>query len=294
MNAASTGPLTRTTPAWFDEAKLGIFIHWSPAAIPAFAPKLLLDDLPDDPKWIKAWRRTPFAEMYQNTLAVPGSQTGRHHAEHYGELPYDAFVEQFRDEMIPRWDPEPWADLFANAGARYVVFTTKTEDGFAFWPSAHPNPHKPRWQSERDVVGELAAAVRARGVRFGTYYCGGIDWSFGGIPITSGAALLAAMPQGEEYIEHADAHWRELIDRYDTSVLWNDYGYPDAADTDSLLRSYLERVPDGVVNDRFDTEVLRSALTSRGEDDATNQASAPSRRVHSRLSHRRVLRRGTC
>ena len=61
MAIQTLDPLAREIPAWFDAVKLGIFVHWSPAAIPAFAPKVLLDDLPDDPDWVKAWRRLPFA-----------------------------------------------------------------------------------------------------------------------------------------------------------------------------------------------------------------------------------------
>ena len=178
--------------------------------------------------------------------------------------------------MIPRWDPEPWAELFSQSGAGYVVFTTKTEDGFCFWPSAHPHPRRRNWQSERDVVGELAQAVRAHGVRFGTYYCGGVDWTFGGLPMTSAESLLAGMPQDDEYIALFDAHWRELIERYEPCVLWNDYGRPEREDPEPLIRLYLERVTDGIVNDRFDNEVLRSGLESRrGDQEETNRGQAP-------------------
>ncbi len=122
--------------------------------------------------------------MYQNALALPGSPTARYHEQHYGDATYDDFVASFREEMIPACDPRAWADLTSRAGARYVVLTTKLLDGFALWPSKHRNPHKQGWQSERDVVGELAEAVRERGLRFGTYYSGGVDWTFGGLPIT--------------------------------------------------------------------------------------------------------------
>ncbi|UNO38641.1 alpha-L-fucosidase [Streptomyces sp. MST-110588] len=246
-------------PSWFDEAKLGVFIHWNPAAIPAFAPVHLIDDLApglgtDLPKWRQEqiWRTLPYAEMYQNTLAVPGSETARFHAEHYGNRPYAAFAEEFRTVSVPGWDPEPWAELFSRAGAGYVVLTTKTEDGFLLWPSGHPNPRRARWQVTRDVVGELAAAVRERGIRFGTYYSEGMDWTFGGIPVTDGESLLAALPRGEEYAAYTDAHWRELIRRYRPAVLWNDYGFLPNPDADALLETYAEQVPDGVVNDRFD------------------------------------------
>ncbi|CAM4107865.1 alpha-L-fucosidase [Kibdelosporangium persicum] len=257
--AAAADPRRRPLPPWFDEVKLGVFVHWNAAAIPAFAPVHLLRDLappsdPDLPLWQQQqiWRTLPYAEMYQNTMAVPGSETSRYHAERYGDVPYDGFVEQFRDRMIPAWDPRPWAELFEQAGAGYVVLTTKTEDGFLLWPSAHTNPGKRGWQSARDVVGELANAVRARGMRFGTYYSEGMDWTFGGLPITDNTKLVEALPRGERYAKYTDAHWRELVARYRPSVLWNDYGFLPNLDAEALFETYYAAVPDGVVNDRFD------------------------------------------
>lgn len=248
----SADPLDRETPAWFDAAKLGIFVHWNAASIPAYAPLTGYREMPDDPDGVKTWRRLPYAEMYWNTMSIPGSATARYHAERYGDMPYDAFVAEFRDRMIPGWDPEPWADLFARAGARYVVLTTKTEDGFLLWPSEHRNPHRRGWQSERDVVGELARSVRAHGLRFGTYYCGGMDWTFKGLPTTTTAGMAEAVPDTPQYVEYAEGHWRELIDRYAPSSLWNDYTFPRGADLRTLFGHYLARVPDGVINNRFD------------------------------------------
>jgi alpha-L-fucosidase len=89
-------------------------------------------------------------------------------------------------------------------------------------------------------------------MRFGLYYSGGLDWTFGGLPMRDLASSIAAIPQTPEYLAYADAHWRELIDRYQPDVLWNDIGYPAAADLDALFDDYYARVPHGVVNDRFD------------------------------------------
>ena len=268
-NAAPADALARTTPPWFDEAKLGIFIHWNAASIPAFAPVTTGKALSNDSKRngiselepVSELRKLPYAEMYQQVMMIPGSATARYHAEHYGTMPYDGFVTQFRDEMIPGWDPKAWATFFARAGARYVVLTTKTEDGFLLWPSAHRNPHKDDWQSKRDAVGDLATAVRAEGLRFGTYYSGGADWTFGGL------APGTETPATEEYRAYVDAHWRELIERYRPDVVWNDYAYPGGEDRgrgkldpavtrhiEDLFRFYAARVPDGVINDRFASE----------------------------------------
>jgi alpha-L-fucosidase len=253
-------PGTRPLPAWFDDAKLGIFVHWTAAAIPAFAP--VTDspfDLAADGGWEEAMRCSPYVEWYQNALAIEGSPVRAHHAEHYGDLPYDAFVEQFLDGHAG-WQPEPWADLFERAGARYVVLVTKHHDGVALWPTDTKNPFKERWASERDIVGELAEAVRARGLRYGTYYSGGLDWTFGGLPIKDLPGMFGAIPQSEDYLAYADAHWRELIDRYRPDVLWNDIGYPAAGDLEGLFAEYYDAVPDGVVNNRFDWMAQSSGM----------------------------------
>lgn len=245
--------IDRALPAWFDDAKLGIFVHWTAATVPAFAP------VTDDPfqlaakvGWEHAMAHSPYVEWYQNSLAIEGSPVWQHHRDTYGDLRYDAFVEEFLSGL-PGWQPAPWAELFARAGARYVVLVTKHHDGVLLWPSRTPNPIRgASWGSDRDVVGELGTAVRDRGLRFGTYYSGGLDWTFGGLPMTDFSKLLAAIPQAPEYLAYAEAHWDELIERYEPCVLWNDIGYPAAADLEGLFTRYYERVPDGVVNNRFD------------------------------------------
>jgi alpha-L-fucosidase len=89
-------------------------------------------------------------------------------------------------------------------------------------------------------------------MRFGTYYSGGLDWTFGGLPMTDFQSMFTAIPQTPEYLDYADAHWAELIERYQPDVLWNDIGYPAAGDLDGLFERYYAAVPDGVVNNRFD------------------------------------------
>ncbi|MGW0523613.1 alpha-L-fucosidase [Crossiella sp. NPDC003009] len=248
----------RVTPTWFDQAKLGIFIHWNPAVVPAYAPVPSAHPVDEllgyDESGVQAMRRNPYADMYWNTMHIPGSPTERHHQENYPGLDYADFVRTFRDEVLPVWDPRPWAELFARAGARYVVLTTKMDDGFLLWPSEHPNPHREGWQSTRDVVGDLADAVRAKGLRFATYYCGGVDWTFTGLPLTDLEKFFNGCPPGKQYAEYADAHLRELIDRYSPSVLWNDYSYPAESDVPAIFQRYWEKVPDGLVNDRFGAE----------------------------------------
>jgi len=234
-------------PGWFHDAKFGIFVHWGPYSVPAWAPRVKVDF--KSPTWLAD---NAYAEWYLNTMSIPGSRTEQHHRETYGgDYAYERFGATLR-EGVRGWDAEAWARLFDAAGARYVVPGTKHHDGFLMWPSVHPNPRRTGWQMERDVIGDLAAAVRERGMRLGLYYSGGLDWTFGGLPIDSIAAMLRAILQTEEYARYADAHWRELIERYRPDVLWNDIGYPQAANFNQLFADYYNAQPEGVVNNRFD------------------------------------------
>ena len=83
---------------------------------------------------------------------------------------------------IKEWNPTGWANLFKQAGAGYVVLTSKHHDGFTLWPSEVKNPYRSEEHThlERDIVGELGKSVRHAGMKYGLYYSGGFDWSFPG------------------------------------------------------------------------------------------------------------------
>ncbi|MCB0952409.1 MAG: alpha-L-fucosidase [Microthrixaceae bacterium] len=237
-------------PAWWSDAKVGIFIHWTPAAVPGWAPvdseigDLLAAGRED------ALAENPYTEWYENSIRFPQSSASRHHRETYGDKPYSDFAEEF-SEALASWNPDDWARSFAATGARYVVLVAKHHDGWCLWPTEVVNPNRPNWFSRRDIVGELREAVLAAGMRFGVYYSGGLDWTFDDRPIGNLGDMLAAIPRGD-YPAYADAQVRELIDRYSPSVLWNDIAWPSTgAELWPTMQHYYRRVPDGVVNDRW-------------------------------------------
>lgn len=245
---------SRTTPSWFDEGKLGIFIHWGPASVPAFAAGEALEPGELERALLHSDGRQdlPYAEWYLYGLRQPGSPTAEHHASTYGDAPYADFGPEYERRVDKGWDPDAWAELFARVGARYVVLVTKHHDGFTLWPSEVENPHQPGWGARRDMVGELATAVRDKGMRFGTYYSTGLDWSF---QLVAEGDLVRDMmlsaPGSQEYADYTHAHMLELIDRYSPDVLWADIGYPSRGRLYELLEYYFSRVPDGAVNDRW-------------------------------------------
>ena len=245
---------TRPLPRWYDDAKLGIFVHWTVGSVPAFAPA------GRDPFTLAreegeeaAFAKSPYAEWYQNSINIPGSPAAEYHEQVLGSPDYGTFVDSFI-EQADDWRSDQWRDLLRASHARYFVFVTKHHDGVLMWPSATGNPsHGERWQARRDLVGECASIARDVGMRFGVYYSGGIDWTFQGVGIKNWATLFAAIPQDDTYARYADAHWRELIARYQPDVLWNDIGYPGFGEGAApLIADFYNANPDGVVNDRFD------------------------------------------
>jgi alpha-L-fucosidase len=141
--------------------------------------------------------------------------------------------------------------LFARCGAGYVVLVTKHHDGFTLWPSRHPNPHRPGFHARRDLAGELAHAVRRRGLRFGVYYSSALDWSFTSTPIRSFGDLITSGPVTREYRQYVWDHWHELIERFQPDLLWSDIGYPPGVKLPELFAGYYNSLPEGVVNDRW-------------------------------------------
>jgi alpha-L-fucosidase len=250
---------THPLPAWFDDAKLGTMIHWGIFTIPAWAETIL-----DPGEWLccgklleppdygrEFFTHIPYVEWYPNTILIAGSPAQLHHAATYGaDFPYESFRPEF-EAAAAAWSADAWAELFRESGARYVVLVTKHHDGFALWPTSAPHPTRPGWHMARDVVGELSDAVRRRCMRMGLYYSGGFDWSVQPGPVETSLDAAAVLPRTPAYIAYANAQWRELIDRYRPAALWNDIGYPNAANPLQLFADYYNAVPDGVINDRF-------------------------------------------
>src|SRR5882724_5915510 len=237
-------------PQWYADAKLGIFVHWGLYSDPRWGPLVHAEQDFTAPDYIK---NNPYAEWYLNVMRIEGSPTQAYHREHYGaDYDYYNFAPTF-DQEIQKWKPETWAKIFRDAGAKYVVLTTKHHDGFTLWPSSTPNPKLPadRQHATRDIVGDLTAAVNKEGLRMGLYYSGGYDWTFVPGPIRAAADYKTVKPQSAAYGKYADAQFRELIERYHPAVLWNDIDYPKSGHPLELMAEYYNAVPDGVVDDRF-------------------------------------------
>jgi len=243
---------SRPVPEWFPDAKFGIFIHWGVYSVPA---------------WIRVseGRYASYAEWYY--ARVMGELKGNEdfHERTYGEdFEYRDFAPMFTAELF---DPDFWAELFAESGARYVVLTAKHHDGFCLWPTR--SPFKKNWNSmdvgpRRDLVGELAEAVRGRGLRMGLYYSL-IEWETNTTGRTPSGRFIAqeamdayGIPLGQYVDGHVIPQIKELVTEYQPAVIFADGGEWDEDEefwkTKELLAWLYNNAPNKdevVVNDRW-------------------------------------------
>jgi alpha-L-fucosidase len=197
----------RPVPGWFEDAKFGIFIHWGPYSVPAWSPKGSYSE------WYQYWLK---ARKTGGNVAPGAKEIFQHHAENYGvHYSYYNFGNDFR---ATDYDPARWARLFEDAGARYMVITSKHHDGFALWPSAEADRSWGfPWNSmsagpKRDLLGELKREVDKTSVKFGMYYSL-YEWY----------NPLYLKPDKTEYVErHMLPQMRELIEKYRPWVFWTD------------------------------------------------------------------------
>ena len=245
--------LARPVPSWFPDAKFGIFIHWGAYSVPAWAEPVGELGAVEDRVW---FRHNPYAEWYWNTVRFEDSPARAHQREIYKDAPYDDFLDAWQ---VGDFDPADWVKLFAEAGARYVIPTTKHHDGIALWDAPGTNTRNTvRRGPHRDLVRDLEVAVRNAGLRFGAYYSGGLDWNVSNLPpLDTHKAVHEQRPCDAAYAAYAYFHVKDLIDHYRPDILWNDIEWPDAGKHGlslglfELMEHYYRVVPDGVVNDRW-------------------------------------------
>jgi alpha-L-fucosidase len=188
----------RPTPAWWLDAKFGIFIHWGVYSVPAYTTL------------------GNYAEWYQNSLEnnLHDGKIRDFHQKNFGDRSYYDLADDFHAEL---WNPDDWAKLFEKAGAKYVVLTSKHHDGFCLWPSEQASRTWGRpWNSvvrgpKRDLVGDLFVALNKTSVKPGLYFSL-YEWFN---PIWKFDRARYAR-------DHAMPQLYELVNKYQPWVVWSD------------------------------------------------------------------------
>jgi alpha-L-fucosidase len=204
---------SRPVPAWFEDSKFGIFIHWGLFSVPAWGPTAKNN--------VGIYDR--YAEWYWQTLTNTSRKgslsTNEFHNRVYGkDFQYQDFVQEFKAEMF---DPDEWAKVFEQSGAKYVVLTSKHHEGFTLWPSSHAwNWNAMDVGPHRDLAGDLIKAVKARNLKMGYYYSL-YEW-FNPLYKTD----------VKRYVdEHMIPQMKDLVTRYNPDVLWTDGEWDHPSET---------------------------------------------------------------
>lgn len=223
-------------PAWYQDAKLGIFIHWGVYSVPGY-----------DSEW------------YARNMYIKGSKAYAHHLETYGpqdSFGYKDFIPMFTAE---HFDAEEWAALFRKAGAGFVVPVAEHHDGFPMYDCPYTPWNSLQMGPKRDIIGELADAVRGQYLTFGVSSHRAENWWFynGGREIASdvsdpayaglyGAAQpcygdlaypLPYLQPNEEFLDDWLVRTCDLIDRYGPQLLYFDWWIEQPA-----FKPYLQRL----------------------------------------------------
>lgn len=213
-------------PSWYLDAKFGIFIHWGVYSVPAFGN-----------------------EWYPRNMYVRGSKEFAHHVETYGpqaRFGYKDFISGF---TAAKFDPDHWANLFQKSGARYVVPVAEHHDGFAMYDCSRSEWNAVKMGPKRDIVGELAHAVRERGMIFGVsshraehWWFFDEGWTFDSDvqdPRYAGLYGPAEPRRSEPNQDHLDdwlARTCELVDKYQPQLIWFDWWIEQPAFAPNLRR----------------------------------------------------------
>lgn len=200
-------------PQWLADAKFGIFIHFGLYSIPG----------------VNEW--------YQKYMYSHGEIRAGHVARFgpLNEFGYKDFIPLF---TLPKFDPDEWAAIFAASGARWVMPTAEHHDGYSLWDSKVNPFNSVRTGPKRDFIGELGAAVRAKGMKFGVTNHTIEHYDFietHNIPADVKTDLDDPAYVDFYWTDHSDerltqhmVNWLtrniELIDQYEPDLMWFDNG----------------------------------------------------------------------
>ena len=215
-------------PEWFRDAKLGMWAHWGPQAVPM------------DGDW------------YARGMYEEGNGHYKHHIANYGHPSQHGYKDIIPLWKAEKWDPDRLMVLYKKAGARYFVSMGSHHDNFYLWNSKLHKWNAVNMGPKRDVVGDWQKAAQKQGLRFGVSEHLGASFTWfqsshgsdktgpkAGVPYDGADPKyqdlyhFPAQP-GDKGWYSKDPRWqkqwferiKELVDNYHPDLLYTDGGVP--------------------------------------------------------------------
>lgn len=216
-------------PEWYQDAKFGIWAHWSPQCVPEKG------------------------DWYARNMYIEGSEQYKYHLEHYGHPSRFGYKDLCPQWTLLNWQPDELVDRYKNAGARFIFALANHHDGFDCWDSKHHPWNSQRIGPHRDVVATWAQSARERGLRFGVTVHQARNWwwlepSHGADAqgLQAGVSYDGRLTQGQGQ----DEWWQGL----DPQVLYGPKHPADALPDPSYVKNFYDRTRDLI--DQNDPDIL--------------------------------------
>lgn len=204
---------------WFADAKLGIFIHWGMYSVDGV-----------DESW-----------SFHNKL-----------------IGYPQYMKQMKGFTASKYDPEEWARLIKESGARYAVITTKHHDGLALWDTKQDHFSTVKnTPAKRDVLSPFFKALDKNNIKRGAYFSL-IDWSYpdypGFLKDSSRYKIKDEPKRWTSYLRFMDAQIDEITKQFRPDLWWFDGDWEHTAEewkAEDIRNRILQKTPDAILNGRL-------------------------------------------
>ena len=206
-----------TRMQWFKDAKLGIFIHWG-------------------------------------IYSVDG--IGESWSFHNGHISYEDYMKQLDGFSAKNYDPDYWAKLIKESGAKYAVLTSKHHDGVALWDTKQSDLSLVKKSpAARDLIGPFCLALRDKDLKVGLYYSL-IDWSHPDYPnfLRNKKRYSDDPVKWQRFVKFNFGQLKELSKQYKPDLFWFDGDWEQTAEdwkAKELRESLFKWNPKVVLNSRL-------------------------------------------
>ena len=134
---------TYEAPAWFRDAKFGVWSHWGPQSVPMFG------------------------DWYARNMYIEGTPQYEYHVRHYGHPSKFGYKDLCALWKAEKFDPEALAEKYYKAGARYLMTQGTHHDHFFNYNSKINRMNSVNVGPGKDILALWKKAADRLGMPFG-------------------------------------------------------------------------------------------------------------------------------